>query len=418
MKIGELVDVFVCKRRDKRGYRFGFVRFNQVKNVREVEETLKKTSLGGRRLFARVARFEREKGRDKSKVNGNNQEMKGRNRFDGGSSLRSPDVSFVDAVKGFVAPSKKAQSMGDWVCFDTRNKEEEVKIRESKELSACFRNLVHWDESLEIKKQIRVTEEKIFNSQQFSSDFKNTEEGDGEFSSDEEEDMMLDSDDDLSEEYSGEEEERSFEESACRETNFEVDSNVGQHVQIREDEETVLCENSKDGEEFIPGYLENPLESGGQVGEQKIASPINELNGTYLISSPTHSVGQEHATDQSQIEKNNPVDLIEGNKSPILESLKYSEDRLRNLQKNKYITIERRVTRSQSRQKETKSISNSCSSSNRRYANLMGREDSEMSVGVSNRLEEIRGRCGLRKSFASKGSRRLAVRNGVSSGNQ
>ncbi|KAL4555831.1 hypothetical protein LXL04_038460 [Taraxacum kok-saghyz] len=98
--IGTLVDLFICNRRDKRGFRFGFVRFNRVHDKREIEESLKNKRIGGRILFARIARFGREEeGKAVSKGNRNPIDTTTR-KFDKGNGIRNPNVTFAEAVKG------------------------------------------------------------------------------------------------------------------------------------------------------------------------------------------------------------------------------------------------------------------------------------------------------------------------------
>lgn len=58
--MGSLVDLFLSKRLDKHGHRFGFARFNWVMNISKLEEALNNMFMGGRKVYAKVAKFARE----------------------------------------------------------------------------------------------------------------------------------------------------------------------------------------------------------------------------------------------------------------------------------------------------------------------------------------------------------------------
>ncbi|KAI3780377.1 hypothetical protein L2E82_10357 [Cichorium intybus] len=305
-KIGDLVDLFVCKRRDKRGYRFGFVRFNQAKKGRDIEETLKKTWLGGRILYVRIARFGREKGREEIKGNRRVQEEKICNKFDRGRGLRTPNVSFVDVVKGCTALSGE----------DKREQEQFEPIG-----------------NISYKVRIMEVEDKLFKSQPFTYEENYKEERNGDLSTDGEgEDLCEDSDEGMSEDFSGEEDERSFEESACRETNFEMDLKVGEHVHIMEVEGFSTPVSNKNRSGYNPGSTDNPIALGGQAEDNADASPIKDKSFKSQFSSPSHPVGQEKVMGRTLHINKDPNNTIVGNRPPDQDDTQLGEDSANNLQ--------------------------------------------------------------------------------------
>ena len=58
--IGTLVDLYIVSRKDKHGHRFGFARYNRVKDINNLIENLNKLEIQGRRLFAKIAKFDRK----------------------------------------------------------------------------------------------------------------------------------------------------------------------------------------------------------------------------------------------------------------------------------------------------------------------------------------------------------------------
>ena len=59
-KIGTMVDLFIVNRKDKHGHQFGFVRYNRVNNSEITATKIRSTIIEGRRLFAKVASFDRK----------------------------------------------------------------------------------------------------------------------------------------------------------------------------------------------------------------------------------------------------------------------------------------------------------------------------------------------------------------------
>ncbi|KAF5789212.1 putative RNA recognition motif domain, nucleotide-binding alpha-beta plait domain superfamily [Helianthus annuus] len=59
-EFGEVVGVYVARKRDKKGNKFGFVSFNGVKDRKEMEANLKKVRMGSNKLIVNIARFATE----------------------------------------------------------------------------------------------------------------------------------------------------------------------------------------------------------------------------------------------------------------------------------------------------------------------------------------------------------------------
>jgi RNA recognition motif-containing protein len=57
---GSVVEVYVSLKVDRRGRRFGFVKFKKVENLEELEKSLEEVWMGGCRLKVNKARFGRE----------------------------------------------------------------------------------------------------------------------------------------------------------------------------------------------------------------------------------------------------------------------------------------------------------------------------------------------------------------------
>lgn len=57
---GRLKEGFIPRKLDWKGYRFGFVRFQDVKNVGELEQDLNKIRIGKAKLHNNIARFKKD----------------------------------------------------------------------------------------------------------------------------------------------------------------------------------------------------------------------------------------------------------------------------------------------------------------------------------------------------------------------
>ncbi|KAJ0629388.1 putative RNA recognition motif domain, nucleotide-binding alpha-beta plait domain superfamily [Helianthus annuus] len=55
--MGEIVWIYIARRRDSKGCRFGFISFINVKDIRELEKNMHNTKMGDKRLKVNVAKF-------------------------------------------------------------------------------------------------------------------------------------------------------------------------------------------------------------------------------------------------------------------------------------------------------------------------------------------------------------------------
>ena len=62
-KWGDVQEIFISKQRNKRGRRYGFVRFRGVSDVRKLERKLDNPIVDGLKLYVNVPKYERGKGR-------------------------------------------------------------------------------------------------------------------------------------------------------------------------------------------------------------------------------------------------------------------------------------------------------------------------------------------------------------------
>ncbi|XP_022002117.1 uncharacterized protein LOC110899536 [Helianthus annuus] len=75
---GKVEGVYVARKRDKNGFRFGFASFSGVKDVEELEKKMKNVWMGSYRLFINIARFTA----DNDDVRGN-RDSKGKKKIQG-----------------------------------------------------------------------------------------------------------------------------------------------------------------------------------------------------------------------------------------------------------------------------------------------------------------------------------------------
>ncbi|KAJ0565796.1 putative RNA recognition motif domain, nucleotide-binding alpha-beta plait domain superfamily [Helianthus annuus] len=110
---GSIQGVYIAKKRDKNGYRFGFASFLGVKDATELEKQMRNVWIGSYRLFINVARFARDNdaGRVNKDLEGKSKEQKGKeqkerpflfNNLEGcwGSSASNMGSSYADMVSG------------------------------------------------------------------------------------------------------------------------------------------------------------------------------------------------------------------------------------------------------------------------------------------------------------------------------
>ncbi|KAK9058041.1 hypothetical protein SSX86_022881 [Deinandra increscens subsp. villosa] len=60
-QFGRVVDTFISNKKGKWGYRFGFVKFDDVRDVRMLERVLGKIKMGNHILSANLEKFDRNK---------------------------------------------------------------------------------------------------------------------------------------------------------------------------------------------------------------------------------------------------------------------------------------------------------------------------------------------------------------------
>ncbi|GKV05161.1 hypothetical protein SLEP1_g17203 [Rubroshorea leprosula] len=101
IKIRRVIQVFIAKKRDQKGKRFGFVRFLEVKDIRSVEYQLNQIKIGHQTLQANLARFsmhETQKKREENKA------IKAKDQpYAGALGATGPQIeghrSYVDVVR-------------------------------------------------------------------------------------------------------------------------------------------------------------------------------------------------------------------------------------------------------------------------------------------------------------------------------
>ncbi|KAJ0487510.1 putative RNA recognition motif domain, nucleotide-binding alpha-beta plait domain superfamily [Helianthus annuus] len=113
LPFGSIQGVYIAKKRDKNGYRFGFASFKGVKDAAELEKQMRNIWIGSYRLFINVARFAKEN--DTGGVYRDNEEKKKGQRLNDqgerhqffkeqevfrGRSFVNKGISFADTVSG------------------------------------------------------------------------------------------------------------------------------------------------------------------------------------------------------------------------------------------------------------------------------------------------------------------------------
>ncbi|KAL4573568.1 hypothetical protein LXL04_020378 [Taraxacum kok-saghyz] len=141
--IGTLIDLFVVNWRDKYGNRFGFCRLNRVENEAKVIDNLNKLIIGGKKLFARLARFDR-------KNKGENVQKKEGNR------------NLIQIHKAYIPPSfnntrsnmsyKEACEGADMIT--PVSEEDKNKFLNNGNIKSWFKSLKIWEDNFKIDKRI------------------------------------------------------------------------------------------------------------------------------------------------------------------------------------------------------------------------------------------------------------------------
>ncbi|GKU91159.1 hypothetical protein SLEP1_g5069 [Rubroshorea leprosula] len=100
LKYGRVFDIYCPNRKSRNGGRFGFVRFLDVKDKRELERQLDQIWVGNRKLWVNYPRYE----------NSQNQNQGGEFRVIQGAHLRSQNRSYAEVVKGQLEEKKEEKT--------------------------------------------------------------------------------------------------------------------------------------------------------------------------------------------------------------------------------------------------------------------------------------------------------------------
>ncbi|GKV49208.1 hypothetical protein SLEP1_g55970 [Rubroshorea leprosula] len=100
LKYGRVFDIYYPNRKSRNGGRFGFVRFLDVKDKRELERQLDQIWVGDRKLWVNYPRYE----------NSQNQKQGGDLRVNQGAHLRSQNRSYAEVVKGQLEEKKEEKT--------------------------------------------------------------------------------------------------------------------------------------------------------------------------------------------------------------------------------------------------------------------------------------------------------------------
>ncbi|KAM0049594.1 putative RNA recognition motif domain, nucleotide-binding alpha-beta plait domain superfamily [Helianthus debilis subsp. tardiflorus] len=99
---GAINGVYVARKRDKNGFRFGFVSFTGVKNMEELEKSMQNVWMGSFRLFINIARFasENKEGKDFTEVKNNIKERNDKEQGNKNKGFMEQGVAFNSYVTG------------------------------------------------------------------------------------------------------------------------------------------------------------------------------------------------------------------------------------------------------------------------------------------------------------------------------
>ncbi|GKV15863.1 hypothetical protein SLEP1_g26605 [Rubroshorea leprosula] len=100
LKFGRVYDIYCPNRKSRNGGRFGFVRFLDVKDKRELERHLDQIWVGDRKLWVNYPRY------DTSQI----QKQGGESRDYQGAPLRSQNRSYAEVVKGHIDEQKEERT--------------------------------------------------------------------------------------------------------------------------------------------------------------------------------------------------------------------------------------------------------------------------------------------------------------------
>ncbi|KAJ0788679.1 putative RNA recognition motif domain, nucleotide-binding alpha-beta plait domain superfamily [Helianthus annuus] len=99
---GQIFDLYIARKRDKGGNRFGFISMLDVKDKDELIKSLRNTRIGKYKLWFSIARFVLEDG----EISNHQPDKSNSNKF--GTKNNKVDDSHVDANKGTFASGKKS----------------------------------------------------------------------------------------------------------------------------------------------------------------------------------------------------------------------------------------------------------------------------------------------------------------------
>ncbi|GKV29210.1 hypothetical protein SLEP1_g38156 [Rubroshorea leprosula] len=97
LKFGRVFDIYCPNRRSRNGGRFGFVRFLDVKDKRDLERQLDQIWVGDRKLWVNYPRYESSQ----------NQKQGGEYRANQGAHIRTQNRSYAEVVKGYQEEKKE-----------------------------------------------------------------------------------------------------------------------------------------------------------------------------------------------------------------------------------------------------------------------------------------------------------------------
>lgn len=105
---GQLADVYIARKRDKYGGLFAFARYSKVKNIEKMVKALNTIQIGGKRCFAKVARFGKEDRPTKTPVQAFPSRHLGNsrpNQWKGSTKPIQPALkkSFTEALSGLTS---------------------------------------------------------------------------------------------------------------------------------------------------------------------------------------------------------------------------------------------------------------------------------------------------------------------------
>ncbi|GKU90755.1 hypothetical protein SLEP1_g4707 [Rubroshorea leprosula] len=129
---GKVVDVYIPRKRDKKGKRYGFVRLSGVKNEMQMERRLNEIWIGSYKMRVKIASDKQRKPATTRKVQG---AIKGSGSTSSMNRLVQPGHSYVQAVKGRGKEVDKAseQSQEEGTKEISKKEEDKTRVQENKD---------------------------------------------------------------------------------------------------------------------------------------------------------------------------------------------------------------------------------------------------------------------------------------------